>query len=98
MASIMSHEYKTLWDQQALEHNKNRMTQLARSQIDILHPLDSVASVLNIVPIQWNATSRQQKNRISNKGLWKLSRFTKQKKCIDTRWSEEDAERLLGQR
>ncbi|CAH8875727.1 unnamed protein product [Trichobilharzia szidati] len=92
MACVMSHAYKNLWDQQALEHNKDRMTQLARSQNDIPQPLDSTASILNIVPIEWNTLSKQE-DSAPYKKLWKMPRFTGGNKRIKTYWSERQIRR-----
>ncbi|GAA53588.1 hypothetical protein CSKR_110844 [Clonorchis sinensis] len=93
MQCIMSHRYKTMWDEHALEENKKRMASMARSQNDIPHPLDSVSSVLNMVPIGTRERSTQRDQPPSK--LWQMKRFQKQSTRLDTRWSEEQAKRLL---
>ncbi|TPP56689.1 hypothetical protein FGIG_10479 [Fasciola gigantica] len=93
---VLSHQYKTIWDNAALEVNKRRMTTLVQSQNDIPQPLDSVASVLNTVPLGFKQNDSSL-NAAPTKP-WIMPRFRNQNPRIYSHWSAEDAQRVLREK
>ncbi|CAL8077565.1 unnamed protein product [Calicophoron daubneyi] len=92
MQCIISHRYKTIWDEEALEANKKRMTLLAQSHNDVPQPLDSVASVLNMVPIGWKKDSTPSKPQRP----WHISRFERVPTRLNTHWKKQELAKLYG--